>query len=108
MALRLVSKLKRPLAERKVKHYVGLPPELDEGKDSRQELGSPAVLLIEETESGIFLERFGADGSFAGDTWHRSVEEAKEQATFEYGELLSDWREVPSDVTNVATFAYEA
>jgi hypothetical protein len=43
------------------------------------------ALLIEVEADGVFLFRLSADGQFAGDTWHESVEEAKEQAKFEFG-----------------------
>jgi hypothetical protein len=43
-----------------------------------------AVAEIQQTENGFFLVRFTATGDFAGDTWHATLDEAKEQATFEF------------------------
>ena len=41
-----------------------------------------------------FLIRYDEHGSFAGDRWHESLAAAKEQAEWEFGILISDWREV--------------
>ena len=41
--------------------------------------------------------RYAADGSFAGDTWHETVEAAQASLKSEYGDLLSAWRPVPDD-----------
>ena len=38
-----------------------------------------SVLIIEETAEGVYLYTFPKVG-FAGDTWHKNVHEAKEQA----------------------------
>jgi hypothetical protein len=37
--------------------------------------------------------------------WHQGFEEAKDQAAFEYGQLLTGWRSVPSDVADPIAFA---
>jgi hypothetical protein len=85
----------------KVKHYVGLPPALTGGKDTRQQLGHARFLVIEETSSGIFLYRFGAHGGIVGDTWHANVDDAKHQASYEYGHSLNDWANVPAEVEDI-------
>jgi hypothetical protein len=36
------------------------------------------------------------EANFAGDTWHLTVEDAKEQAEFEYD--LGEWRELPAEL----------
>lgn len=46
------------------------------------------MLLIEARADGVFLERFSVDADFGGDTWHETVEDAKHQAVFEYGEAV--------------------
>lgn len=86
-------------------HFQGMPPELTGGQDQRETLPWPRVLLIEEEREGIFLYRFSEDGSFGGDTWHMDLDEAKEQAEYEYEGLLGDWREIPPNVDNALTFA---
>ena len=63
------------------------------------------VLLVADEEAGAMLFRYTAHGDFGGDTWHATVEEAREQAAYEYGEALLPWIEVPSDVTDAHTFA---
>jgi hypothetical protein len=42
-------------------------------------------VLVEELDEGHFLFRFASDGSDGGDPWHESLEDALEQAEFEYG-----------------------
>lgn len=96
--------LARSEEQPKVKHHIGLPPEVAGARDTRHELPAARVLLIEEKDDGIFLTRFSIDGIYAGDTWHTTLDEAKGQAVFEYGPLLSDWRELPSDVLDPIAF----
>jgi hypothetical protein len=64
-----------------------------------------AILSIEVEDDGVFLYRFAADGAFAGDTWHQTIEEAQEQATFEFGHAISDWVAIPPDEKDVVAFA---
>ena len=63
----------------KTKHYLGMPPRLTGGIDTRQELSPALFLVIEEKPDGIFLYRYGIGGVFAGDTWHKSIDDAKHQ-----------------------------
>ena len=65
---------------------------------------APALVFIEEKSDGVFLFRFTANGQVVGDTWHMTVEEAKQQAHFEFPEVLSGWISVPADVENVVAF----
>lgn len=41
-----------------------------------------------------------------GDTWHRSVDEAKSQAEFEFNELTSVWKVVPEQTDDVFSFGF--
>jgi hypothetical protein len=93
-----------PSAKR-TQHYVGLPPAVTGRKDDRHEMPSPSVLIIEERSDGIFLNRFAANGQAAGDTWHRSLDEAKEQAEMEFGGNISTWKEVPPEIDDPIPFA---
>ena len=62
----------------------------------------PAVLaVIEERPDGVFILRWAADGSFAGDTWHMDRASARAQAEFEYSLAADRWRELSGDVTSV-------
>ena len=72
----------------------------------REQMPPAAVLLIEsDSEGNFFLERFAEDGQFAGDTWHKTIEDAQYQATCEYENSLSDWIAVPPDDEDVVAFA---
>lgn len=63
------------------------------------------ALVIEETSEGHFLYSFRPDG-FVGDTWHPSIEEAKEQAARFFGpDSFPIWRDVPEAVADLADFA---
>lgn len=104
MPIRLIARISGRLLEPKVKYYRGLPPELTDGNDRRELLETPALIAIEEKTDGVFLLRFTADGQVVGDTWHMTVEEAKEQARFEFGALVSDWTSVPAHVEDLLSF----
>ena len=106
--VRLTAKVTGHLPEPKVKHYHGLPPELTGGKDLREPMQAPVLIAIEEKPDGVFLFRFTADGQVVGDTWHMTVEEAQQQARFEFPDLLSDWKSVPADVEDVVAFGLNA
>ena len=101
---RLAAKLSAAQSAPRVHHYVGVPPELTGGRETRRELPPTSVLLIDQSENGVFLIRFADDGRVAGDTWHPTVDEAKEQATFEFGGAVSTWKAVPIDVNDVVAF----
>ena len=62
-----------------------------------------SVLLIEEKDDGIFLYEFRSDG-FIGDTWHRTVAEAKAQAKYDFGDGVSPWQEVPPEIADPVAF----
>jgi hypothetical protein len=87
----------------KTKHFHGIPP-ADGGIDTRLSLGTPVLLVIEVKTDGVFLFRFSAERSCVGDTWHKSVGEAKDQAAFEFNELLSTWKVVPEKTDDVFLF----
>ena len=105
MAVRFVSLLTELNQPLRVKHFKGMPPELTGGIDNREEFPRPRVLLIEHKTDGVFLFRFTEDGRPCGDTWHMSVDDAKSQALYEYGNSVSEWEEVPSHVGDPIAFA---
>jgi hypothetical protein len=96
-----INELRNPL---KVKHFVGFPPELTDGKDRREILETPALAIIEESADGIFLKRYDRSGRCVGDTWHMSLDDAKEQAIFEYGPAIAGWKDVPNGVSDAVSF----
>jgi hypothetical protein len=104
---RLVAKILATPLRPKVRHYRGLPPQLSEA-DNREEMAKAAILSIEVEDDGVFLYRFAADGAFAGDTWHQTMEEAQEQAKFEFGNAISNWIAIPPDEKDVVAFALKA
>lgn len=53
-------------------------------------------LEISVSEDGILLLRFDRNGDYCGDTWHQTIEEAKDQARFEFNVTEDDWRTVES------------
>jgi hypothetical protein len=104
MSIRWFTLIKKQV-EPRVKHYLGFPSELTAGADERITLPRPRVLIIEKNSSGVFLYRFSPDGQCVGDTWHVNLNEARHQATFEYGVLLTEWKQVPADIDDPIPFA---
>ena len=92
----------------KASHYRGLPPELTGGKDQRERMPRPALVTIEQKPDGVFLFRFTSNGLAVGDTWHMTVEEAQDQARFEFGDSLLEWKAVPADVDDLVSFGLNA
>lgn len=101
---RFVAKIVDPATDRKVGHYAGLPPQLTDGVDTRERFGPPVLLLIEEESDGAALYRYTADGQLVGDTFHDTLDDARGQARFEYGETAYDWKEVPDGIDDPVSF----
>lgn len=88
------------------KHYVGLPPEMTGGDDLRVAMPVPQVVIATEGERrGWVLYRYTSEREVAGETWHPSMPDAKQQAAQEYGEALGGWREIPEGVDDILTYA---
>ena len=60
--------------------------------------------MLSTRPDGIFLERFDETGAEVGDSWHQSIEEAKEQAREEYGEGVGVWMPVPANEADPVAF----
>jgi hypothetical protein len=101
----LVAVLRRPCEGEPSRHYVGLPPMEAGEPDTRERMAVPRVLVLETRPDGIFLDRYDQSGDEAGDTWHQSIDDAKEQAAAEYGENLGPWTEVPDSEDDPVAFA---
>lgn len=82
-----------------------MPPSLSNG-EQQEELPYPSILTIEETEEGFFLFRYTNEGEIAGDTWHMTLDDAIEQAKFEYGIDANQWTDIPDDVTNIYEYLF--
>jgi len=63
------------------------------------------VLLVTDADPGAMLFRYTAHGEAAGDTWHPSPDDAREQAADEYGDALGAWEPVPAEITDAHRFA---
>src|SRR3954471_12378119 len=57
-----------------------------------------AILLIADADPGAMLFRYTAYGELGGDSWHASIEDAREHAIYDYSDALDDWVDVPEDV----------
>jgi hypothetical protein len=53
-------------------------------------LPDPFVVELSEQESGVYLLRLDRNESCISDTWHESIEAAREQAKLEYGVQAGD------------------
>lgn len=66
----------------KTVHAIGF---IQDGRAQKSALiGGESRLEIVKEEAGIFLYRLNDKGEIIADTWHLTIEEAKEQAAFEY------------------------
>jgi hypothetical protein len=97
--IRLFCLLPDPVSSTKVKHYV-IPAG---GKyDQKQEMGPAQLLVIEamseNPDAGALLYRFASNGECVGDTWHKSIEDAKKQVVYEYDGLAKTWQQIPAGV----------
>ena len=80
------------------RHFSGAPPEAGIEGVPQQRMPWPRLVLAAERDDGVYLERLLADGTVVGDTAHDTIEEAKEQAEWEYGGFLGPWRPVPDSL----------
>jgi hypothetical protein len=88
----------------RVKHYLGAPPELTGGADTRREMGRAHLLVIKEEPDGVLLYRYNSRGECVGDTWHLNIDDAKYQATYEYDDLAPDWQDVPQEIKDPVAY----
>jgi hypothetical protein len=61
-----------------------------------EDLPTPEWVEISEEDGAYYLFHLDGDGVCFADTWHQSLDEAKQQATFEFGIQPSDWSEIES------------
>ena len=55
---------------------------------------TPSFVAIVGQPENYFLMRFTKAWEFITDTWHRSLDEARHQAEFEYAGVSATWSEV--------------
>ena len=90
-----------PLTDhRRLTHTAGFP--LD---PSKLPPAPDVILLVEDADPGAMLFRYTAYGEFGGDTWHPSVDDAREHAIYDYSDALGDWVDVPEDVEDPHAYA---
>lgn len=78
----------------KTKHTVG---EFIEGKlVPITFLPVPSWVEISKEDGAFYLFHFDAEGVCFADTWHRTLDEAKHQAEFEFGISEAEWTPVVS------------
>lgn len=59
-----------------------------------ERIPDPKMVELVEQDGAIYLLRLDDKGQCIADTWHQTVEEAKEQANFEFGIEANDWKEI--------------
>jgi hypothetical protein len=57
-------------------------------------VSNPKVVEIIVQDGAAFLLRLDDRGDCVADTWHETVQAAKEQAHFEFGIEAGDWKEL--------------
>lgn len=92
----------------KVPHYIGNPPVSKDAEKNKTLLPIAGVVIIEKRQGAIYLERYDNDGQWGGNTWHKTIEDAKNQAKFEYGDSLIKWIEIHESVNDPVKYALEA
>ena len=88
--MKLMAKVRRGTG--RTRHSIGRWQ--DDGPVLDSEFAPAAQVEIEQGESGFYLLRYDSGGEFAGDTWHETIEEAKEQAKYEYEIPFDAWESV--------------
>jgi hypothetical protein len=61
-----------------------------------EDLPTPEWVEISEEDGAYYLFHLDADGVCFADTWHQSLDEAKQQASFEFGIEPGEWAKVTS------------
>lgn len=59
----------------------------------KRSMPDATVILLVQRATGYSLYGLSDTGESAGDTWHPTLEEAKEQAVFQYGVADTAWLE---------------
>jgi hypothetical protein len=104
MTFRMTARTFVKFPEPEVRQQYGWPYPLLWAGVAFRYLERPVVLLIEEKPEIVCLYRYTAEGRFISDTWHRTVDGAKQQAGLEFNDYALDWALVPSEVEDVVLF----
>ena len=63
------------------------------------------LLLVAGADPDAMLFRYTAFGELGGDSWHPTIDDAKAQATGEYGAALLPWEAIPDEVADAHAYA---
>lgn len=61
-----------------------------------EDLPMPEWVEISQEDGAYYLYHLDAEGVCFADTWHQTLDEAKQQASFEFGIEPEEWAEVES------------
>lgn len=61
-------------------------------------------LVIENDANGFFLNRFDDRGNCVGDTWHVTIDDAINQALYEFETPPQNWVVLPANLDDVVKF----
>jgi len=75
-----------------VHHVTGSTAHYLMGEAGPQPMAPAAHVEIVDANGGYSLNRYSAEGVFAGDTWHATLDEAKRQAQVEYAIPPEEWK----------------
>lgn len=92
----------RPPAQ--VRHFVGLPDAIAVDCAPKVPMPMADFLILVTTREGAFIERYTFSGEFAGDTWHRTIDEAHDFAIREFDGNLSAWESVPDNIPDPVSY----
>lgn len=68
---------------------------IEEGEVRKdEELPTPASVEIKPADGAFFLLYLDEHGECLTDTWQQTLEQAKEQATFEFGIGEDEWEDI--------------
>ena len=104
--MRLYATIRRSDIHPPTRHFMGMPQSVDPHGNAPIPQAWPCALVIDASATSAILDRFASDGSSVGDTWHQSIDDAKDQAVAEYDGLLTEWRPVPAEVADAELAAY--
>jgi hypothetical protein len=63
----------------------------DDQAVATRKLPNPSLLEIVPDANAFLLLRFDSAGNCVGDTWHETVDLAKNQALYEFGVVDAEW-----------------
>ena len=80
-------------------------------RDDKDSRARAQVLVIEEASAGsdvgYFLVRFSVDGTSLGDSWHLTLNDARDCASREFP-LIAEWLSIPDSVEDLIAFLTES